>query len=134
MLPADQESTLWKSPDLESTLVFRRRPRVPRPRVPRPRVLYPQKLSLFYFFQKFILVTVSSKDSCFSFLTSRLETIKKYEEESKINIQMLKEHSEKLKEALLAANKAKDLEKAKKLVAESQVSYSVDVGYGEYFK
>ena len=47
---------------------------------------------------------------------------------------MLKEHSEKLKEALLAANKAKDLEKAKKLVAESQVSYSVDVGYGEYFK
>ena len=47
---------------------------------------------------------------------------------------MLKEHSEKLKEALLAANKAKDLEKAKKLVAESQVSCSVDVGYGEYFK
>ena len=51
----------------------------------------------------------------------RLETIKKYEEESKINMEMLKAHSEKLKEALMAANKAKDLEKAKKLVAEAQV-------------
>jgi len=50
----------------------------------------------------------------------RLETIKKYEEESKINMEMLKEHSEKLKAALMAANKAKDLEKAKKLVAEAQ--------------
>jgi len=50
----------------------------------------------------------------------RLETIKKYEEESKINMQMLKEHSEKLKQALLAANKAKDLEQAKKIVAEAQ--------------
>lgn len=50
----------------------------------------------------------------------RLETIKKYEEESKINMEMLKAHSEKLKEALMAANKAKDLEKAKKLVAEAQ--------------
>lgn len=32
---------------------------------------------------------------------------------------MLKEHSQKLREALLAANKAKDLEKAKKVVAEA---------------
>ena len=39
----DLESTLWGSPDLESTLVCRRRPRVPRPRVPRPRVLYPRQ-------------------------------------------------------------------------------------------
>ena len=36
-------------------------------------------------------------------------------------MEMLKAHSEKLKEALMAANKAKDLEKAKKLVAEAQV-------------
>lgn len=55
----------------------------------------------------------------------RLETIKKYEDESKINMQMLKDHSEKLKEALLAANKAKDLEKAKKLVADAQVKEGV---------
>ena len=42
-------------------------------------------------------------------------------------MQMLKDHSEKLKEALLAANKAKDLEKAKKLVADAQVSYQLNV-------
>ena len=60
-------------------------------------------------------------------IISRLETIKKYEDESKINMQMLKDHSEKLKEALLAANKAKDLEKAKKLVADAQVSYQLNV-------
>ena len=32
---------------------------------------------------------------------------------------MLKEHSEKLKEAIMAANKFKDLEKAKQIVADA---------------
>lgn len=45
-------------------------------------------------------------------------TIKKYEDESKKNMDMLKEHSEQLKKAILEANKFRELEKAKKLVAE----------------
>jgi len=51
---------------------------------------------------------------------AREEKIRKYEEESKLNMDMLKEHSEKLKEAIMAANKFKDLEQAKKLVAANQ--------------
>ena len=37
---------ITEAPDLESTLVFRRRPRVPRPRVPRPRVRPPSQRSM----------------------------------------------------------------------------------------
>lgn len=45
--------------------------------------------------------------------------IKQYEEESLKNQEMLKEHSQQLREAILAANKAKELAEATKLVADA---------------
>jgi len=53
--------------------------------------------------------------------TLREAKIKQYEEESLKNQEMLKEHSQQLREAILAANKAKELAQATKLVGDAAV-------------
>lgn len=52
--------------------------------------------------------------------------IKQYEEESLKNQEMLKEHSQQLREAILAANKAKELAQATKLVGEAALKKKAD--------
>jgi len=59
--------------------------------------------------------------------TLREAKIKQYEEESLKNQEMLKEHSQQLREAILAANKAKELAQATKLVGDAAVKKSEEV-------